>query len=793
MKVQLLDIVSLQNETTATSRMNSNSTSIEDAIENTLSRNGESPNEMLSNLDMNDHRILNLPEPASATEPVRLQDITGEEVFELLALAENVEFTPAGTIAAANVQDAIEEVASEAAADLAAHINDAADAHDASAISFTPSGSIAATNVQDAIAEIVSEDDETAQDAVGSILADTATIDFTYNDAVPSITADVINDSITFAKIQNIATDRLLGRDTASSGDVEELTITQALDFVGSAAQGDILYRNASAWTRLGAGTSGQFLKTNGTGANPAWADGSGVFRTLRSFGAIGDGTTNDASAIATAIASGFRLDGEFLTYGVNGNITLSNDTYIRKAKFKQLTPAAAGDVRTLVSSGGDRITLKEVIVDRNGDGTNGQLGLDAGIFLENTDNFLLEDCEVFGSDIGNGIVCQTCTKGSIVRTRVHDILYSLGADPGDDRVQGIWLNSCTDVNILNCHVEDLGGNFGSGATTRYSRGIARSGCTNCHTTDTIVRDADQGFDDTGSAGNRNNTTTACQAIGMFTYGFKAANTAIRCKYIACYAEDCGFSSFIASGPAEASLPNSVDIMYIGCTARNTGSNGEWAGSDPVAFWVAPNAFDLDFPRGVKFINCRSVDDQGTATTEYGFRNTTTFGGQPLNECINCVSEGHLTAAFAGFPYPACRLIRSSDQTLANSTATSIEWNAEDYDGSAMHSTSSNPELVTIGRAGWYRAYAQLHWTANATGLRQMELLKSGVLVPRALSTIAGHASVNEVQSLSATVFCNAGDTLRIRATQTSGGNLNVFGTSSGSFFEVAECMPYGS
>lgn len=34
--------------------------------------------------------------------------------------------------------------------------------------------------------------DERAQDAVGSILVDTATIDFTYNDAVPSITADFI-------------------------------------------------------------------------------------------------------------------------------------------------------------------------------------------------------------------------------------------------------------------------------------------------------------------------------------------------------------------------------------------------------------------------------------------------------------------------------------------------------------------------------------------------------------------------------------------------------------------------
>lgn len=42
-------------------------------------------------------------------------------------------------------------------AELDAHINDTTDAHDASAISFTPAGSVAATDVQTAIAEVASE------------------------------------------------------------------------------------------------------------------------------------------------------------------------------------------------------------------------------------------------------------------------------------------------------------------------------------------------------------------------------------------------------------------------------------------------------------------------------------------------------------------------------------------------------------------------------------------------------------------------------------------------------------
>jgi hypothetical protein len=46
--------------------------------------------------------------------------------------------------------------------------------------------------------------------------------------------------------------------------------------FDGSAAQGDLLFRGASGWQRLAAGTSGQFLKTLGSGADPAWDTAGG-------------------------------------------------------------------------------------------------------------------------------------------------------------------------------------------------------------------------------------------------------------------------------------------------------------------------------------------------------------------------------------------------------------------------------------------------------------------------------------------------------------------------------------
>jgi hypothetical protein len=75
--------------------------------------------------------------------------------------------------------------------------------------------------------------DEQAQDAVGNILDDSGDIDFTYDDATPKITALVKARSVTWAKVQAMTTGKLLGRTTASSGDVEEISIGTGLSLSG--------------------------------------------------------------------------------------------------------------------------------------------------------------------------------------------------------------------------------------------------------------------------------------------------------------------------------------------------------------------------------------------------------------------------------------------------------------------------------------------------------------------------------------------------------------------------------
>ena len=99
----------------STEALNSNNDKIEAAVENTISRDGSSPNQMEANLDMNSNRILNLPAPTSEGEPLRKGDqFTSAEAQGYAATAE-----AEATAAAASAVEA-----AGYASDALAHLND---------------------------------------------------------------------------------------------------------------------------------------------------------------------------------------------------------------------------------------------------------------------------------------------------------------------------------------------------------------------------------------------------------------------------------------------------------------------------------------------------------------------------------------------------------------------------------------------------------------------------------------------------------------------------------------------
>jgi hypothetical protein len=103
-KLTLTDILSGYQTTTA---INANNTLIENALENTLSRNGTAPNTMEVNFDMNNHRIINLGTPLVNTDAARLIDVQSAAIG--LPTASTLPFTPYANIAATTIQGAIQE------------------------------------------------------------------------------------------------------------------------------------------------------------------------------------------------------------------------------------------------------------------------------------------------------------------------------------------------------------------------------------------------------------------------------------------------------------------------------------------------------------------------------------------------------------------------------------------------------------------------------------------------------------------------------------------------------------
>lgn len=75
----------------SSNKLNENFQAIEDAFENTLSRNGTTPNQMGADLDLNSNRIINLPVPVDPTEPVRLADINLSNLDIVTELVERAE------------------------------------------------------------------------------------------------------------------------------------------------------------------------------------------------------------------------------------------------------------------------------------------------------------------------------------------------------------------------------------------------------------------------------------------------------------------------------------------------------------------------------------------------------------------------------------------------------------------------------------------------------------------------------------------------------------------------------
>ena len=154
-------------------------------------------------------------------------------------------------------------------------------------------------------------------------------IKFNWKGTYAGGTAYIVDDVVSYqggsyicklASTGNLPTNGTYWDTLAEGGDVATTLTTQ----------GDVLYRDGSGLQRLAAGTSGQFLKTQGASANPVWGDVSGgmlqtVFNTNST--AVQQGSTSYPSGtIVNAQITPSSTDSRILIFA-NGYGGFANGT----------------------------------------------------------------------------------------------------------------------------------------------------------------------------------------------------------------------------------------------------------------------------------------------------------------------------------------------------------------------------------------------------------------------------------------------------------------------------------
>ena len=203
-----------------------------------------------------------------------------------------------------------------------------------------------------------------------SLLVDLNAIDSTRVDNGQITSLDIKDAGINTGDLANSA---VTGAKIAAN------TITGDKIALGSDAQGDVMYYNGTDWVRLGAGTTGQVLHTQGAGANPIWDTDDGA----------GGGAPIDATYI-TQTANGSLTQEQALGALATGMMASTTTTGVVATRILTGTAGAVlitnGD-----GSGNPTFTLPSTITVPSSYVTGGDPA-DAGAFrLSNAENIAWE------------------------------------------------------------------------------------------------------------------------------------------------------------------------------------------------------------------------------------------------------------------------------------------------------------------------------------------------------------------------------------------------------------------
>jgi len=126
------------------------------------------------------------------------------------------------------------------------------------------------------------------------------------------------------------------------------------------------------------------------------------------------------------------------------------------------------------------------------------------------------------------------------------------------------------------------------------------------------------------------------------------------------------------------------------------------------------------------------------------------------------------------------RVYKTTFQSVANGTQTTMTFDAEFWDSDGFHSNTTNNSRLTIpsGLTGYYQVHGRINFGSNATGARYAILGVNGTSSGNydaytVYQAVNGAETMIEVNSI---IPLSAGDYVQLFAIQTSGGSLDSLG-----------------
>lgn len=305
----------------------------------------------------------------------------------------------------------------------------------------------------------------------------------TLSSAVGAALTKVDDTNVTLT-LGGAPTTALLSATSITAGWTGTLAATRGGTGFGSYTVGDIIYASTTtAFTRLNASTAGYHLQTNGAGSAPTWTGylnpgASAVTRTwnakasdflsVKDFGAVGDGVTNDTAAIALAIAAMPAAGGGL--YFPTGRYLVSSLTFNKPGLYfgngyasVVLTSSATANV---VTASADFVEMSQLRFEAN-------TTRSAGAYVYATGNrFYLHDFSMEGAlegvrvnvtataTIANGIILNSVASTGIpirVENGLDVTIDNIIADQASQTYAGVLVLNAGDVTISDCNLIHCG------------------------------------------------------------------------------------------------------------------------------------------------------------------------------------------------------------------------------------------------------------------------------------------------------------------------------------------------